>query len=123
MKQLKHMFLSLGLVMLYTMLVSFAPQAGHTGEEHASTSTDKGQFTYVKAMSVAVHPSEGETAFESLTQVPGNTGEDTSTTQWAFVRPADILIENALRQYDGFAVNLLVNHRKTDLLFPFHNFW
>jgi len=35
----------------------------------------------------------------------------------------EFLTESENTQYTKFAINLLINYRKTDLIFPFHYFW
>jgi hypothetical protein len=35
----------------------------------------------------------------------------------------EFLIETESSQYTKFSINLLINYRKTDLIFPFHYFW
>jgi hypothetical protein len=41
----------------------------------------------------------------------------------AFTNAFEFLTESENTQYTKFAINLLINYRKTDLIFPFHYFW
>jgi len=35
----------------------------------------------------------------------------------------NLLVLATIRQYDGHWANLLIRHRKANLIFPFHSFW
>ncbi|WP_339842150.1 hypothetical protein [uncultured Maribacter sp.] len=35
----------------------------------------------------------------------------------------EVLFNSKYKQYQNYANTLLIRHRKTDLIFPFHNFW
>ena len=35
----------------------------------------------------------------------------------------EVAFNSRFKQYENYANNLLIRHRKSDLIFPFHNFW
>lgn len=35
----------------------------------------------------------------------------------------EVLFNSKYKQYENYANTLLIRHRKSDLIFPFHNFW
>jgi len=42
---------------------------------------------------------------------------------WAFVRANELLFESKYIQYAAFTCAILINLRKTDIIFPFQYFW
>lgn len=42
---------------------------------------------------------------------------------WAITNSLEALFETIFSQYSRFSTNTLINHRKSDIIFPFHYFW
>jgi len=42
---------------------------------------------------------------------------------WDNVKPNEVLFYSRFKQYRIYFNTLLIRHRKSDLIFPFHNFW
>ena len=42
---------------------------------------------------------------------------------WVINKVTEQLIETAYSQYVSFSINFLIQHRKKDIIFPFHYFW
>ncbi len=39
------------------------------------------------------------------------------------IKSYEVLFNSRFKQYANYANTLLIRHRKSDLIFPFHNFW
>ena len=42
---------------------------------------------------------------------------------WAVICSNDLLFNAKFKQYKDLLKTILIRHRKSDLIFPFHNFW
>ncbi|WP_111709412.1 hypothetical protein [Lutibacter citreus] len=42
---------------------------------------------------------------------------------WETVVSSELIFKNKYRQYKNYFKNVLIRNRKSDLIFPFHNFW
>lgn len=42
---------------------------------------------------------------------------------WSVTKTIEQLFEAELAQYFNFSINFLIQHRKTDIIYPFHYFW
>jgi hypothetical protein len=42
---------------------------------------------------------------------------------WVTNKVAEKLLETEFCQYTSFSINFLIEHRKKDIIFPFHYFW
>lgn len=42
---------------------------------------------------------------------------------WAIIKTTEQLILTKFSQYTTFSGNILINHRKSDIIFPFNYFW
>jgi hypothetical protein len=42
---------------------------------------------------------------------------------WAVIKTTEQFYESVFSQYTSFSLNVLIHHRKTDIIFPFHYFW
>lgn len=122
MKNFKNIVSSVSLLLLYFALGSFTAQAEVSYNYADSSQETEHRSSVVKANTLGLHSTESETVVENLTNPTSSSDEDNSSGQWAFLKPADTRIVHALKQYLDFAVDLRIANRKTDLLFPFHDF-
>jgi hypothetical protein len=42
---------------------------------------------------------------------------------WVINKATEQLLETEFCQYTSFSINFLIEHRKKDIIFPFHYFW
>ena len=42
---------------------------------------------------------------------------------WVTLYSSELLFKNKYKQYQNYFKTLLIRNRKSDLIFPFHNFW
>ncbi|UMB55129.1 hypothetical protein MKD41_06540 [Lutibacter sp. A64] len=42
---------------------------------------------------------------------------------WVSLYSSELLFKNKYKQYQNYFKTLLIRNRKSDLIFPFHNFW
>ena len=69
------------------------------------------------------HTKHSETSFNNYNNLPGPGFENKLSGFYAFLKAREQLIESEFSQYTTFAEAVLINQRKSDLIFPFHYFW
>jgi len=69
------------------------------------------------------HISQSEISVENYSNQPTLNFKNPFNTLWVHAETTEQLFESVIAQYISIAKNLLINYRKSDLIFPFHYFW
>jgi hypothetical protein len=67
--------------------------------------------------------SQSESSGNSFKNLPVLNFKNPFTGLWAIIKITEQFLETEFSQYKYFARNILINHRKSDIIFPFHYFW
>ena len=69
------------------------------------------------------HTSQSESSVNNLNNLPAPNLKNSFTEFWGIVKATEQLIESEFSQYISNSRKILINHRKSDIIFPFHYFW
>lgn len=69
------------------------------------------------------HTSESESLVSSYEELPSLGFKNPFAGFLAANTPSERLIVNQLHKYTSYSKNILVNYRKSDIIFPSHYFW
>jgi hypothetical protein len=69
------------------------------------------------------HTSQTESSVNSFNNLPAPKFQNPFKEFWANTQVTEQLIETAFSQYSHMSRNFLIQHRKEDIIFPFHYFW
>lgn len=69
------------------------------------------------------HNFQSESSINSYNNLPVQNIKEQFTDSWADFNVSERLIESEYSQYLIFTRNILINYRKSDIIFPFHYFW
>lgn len=86
---------------------------------------DNKQKEYVSTTSkvLFIHTQQYESLQSNLTEYSLPTFESPDNLFWLISNSNELLFNSKFKQYNNYLKNILIRHRKSDLIFPFHNFW
>lgn len=83
-----------------------------------------GQKEYLTTFKVLTpHTEQSEVLFSGLTEYPSPDYNLSYKGFWIISTYGEVLFSALFKQYKSHFKTLLIRHRKSDLIFPFHNFW
>jgi hypothetical protein len=72
---------------------------------------------------IFLHTSNSEISVKDCNNLPVPKFKNYFTGLEAFLKATDLLYGSEYSQYTTFTRTFLINHRKSDIIFPFHYFW
>ncbi len=69
------------------------------------------------------HTPKSANSVNTLTTLSVLTLENPLHQLWIISKVTEQLFETEYSQYSRFSINFLIQHRKKDIIFPFHYFW
>ncbi|TLP80235.1 hypothetical protein [Maribacter sp. ACAM166] len=69
------------------------------------------------------HAQESQICSVNLAEFVAPNYESHSKGFWVVLKSSELLFNARFKQYIIYSKTLLIRHRKSDLIFPFHNFW
>ena len=69
------------------------------------------------------HTSQSESSLNSFNNLPVPNFKNSFTGLWAIINASEQLFQTNFVQYSTFSRNLLIRHRKSDIIFQFNYFW
>lgn len=86
---------------------------------------DNKQQEYVSATSkvLFIHTQQYETSLSNLTEYSLPSFESANNLFWLISNSNELLFNSKFKQYQNHLKTILIRHRKSDLIFPFHYFW
>lgn len=111
------------LIAIYCFAVNavFNPPVSSDHESHHTTEQE--QFLAVISSSLFCDTSPSESSVNSFNTIPVPGFNPLFNKHGSIVRSIEKLFESEFTQYCNFSINLLIQHRKSDIIFPFHYFW
>jgi hypothetical protein len=87
------------------------------------SSSSKGDLVSGFAAKLFCETSQLESSVNNYTSAPVPNFKNPTNGVWAIFKTTEQLFESTYSQYTRISRNFLIQHRKTDLIFPFHYFW
>ena len=67
--------------------------------------------------------SQSENSVNNYNKLPTPNFKKSYNEHWSVTQTTEHLFKTAFTQYTNISIKFLINHRKTDIIFPFHYFW
>ena len=67
--------------------------------------------------------SQSESSVNNYNNLPVPSFKNPFSGLWAITKTTEQLFKTAFSQYTNISRNFLIQHRKSDIIFPFHYFW
>jgi hypothetical protein len=90
---------------------------------HSNTTTSQEQYFSDFSTKLFCHTSPSESLVNNYINQPVPSFKNPFNGLWAIAKTTEQLFETAFSQYTNISRNFLIQHRKTDIIFPFHYFW
>ncbi|MCB0427573.1 MAG: hypothetical protein KDD16_09750 [Mangrovimonas sp.] len=123
MKKKNNILGALFLISIYCFGIGFSAQktASHyelieTGNKHEK------QFSSL-SNALCFHTQTSETVLSGITEYASPNFNQNFEGFWAITFSTELRLYALFKQYKTYFKTILVRYKKTDLIFPFHNFW
>lgn len=94
----------------------------HIDAQQTSTASQE-QFISDLSSKLFYHTTKSESSVSNYNSLPSKIVKTGFSGLWTSLKKPEQLYKSAFTQYATFSTNLLIEHRKTILIFPFHYFW
>jgi hypothetical protein len=91
------------------------------GQKYPTSSQEK--FISDFSAKLFYHSSKSESSANNFNNLPDPKLKNPTAGFWATVKATEKLFETSFSQYTFFSRKILINSRKSDIIFPFHYFW
>jgi len=111
------------LVALYLVAIGVSANShASSAQQNSSQGQQQSSFSTTNA-AVLYHTSQIEIAGVNTVVLASKNFKPQLEKLWALAIASETLFTTEQTQYAVFSSNLLINIRKSDLIFPFHYFW
>lgn len=111
------------LTAIYCMAVGISTRTIAHANVPMSATSEQAAFVANDLPALLSHAPKAEQTTNTFSSFPTPSFEKSIDHYWAFGHVAERIFHAVFVQYSRFYVTLLIQHRKADLLFPFHYFW
>ncbi|WP_067148051.1 hypothetical protein [Pseudotamlana agarivorans] len=112
------------LVTIYCFGLSFSiPKTPFSYNQSIETDTTHEKAFTSASNTLCFHTPVSETTFSGITENLSFKLNQDFESFWAVILPNEWRLYANFKQYQTYFKNILLRYRKTDLIFPFHNFW
>jgi hypothetical protein len=95
----------------------------YLGTHNVSTNTEKATFSTTASKVFYTHTQQSDNSISELVEFSLLNSELSSDDIIAITYSNKLEFNSKFKQYKIYLNNTLIRHRKSDLIFPFHNFW
>lgn len=111
------------LTAIYCFAIVFvAKTVAHFDFKDISTSSQE-KITSDFSTKLFCHTSQSESSVNNINNLPTPNLKKPFNGLWVITKTIEQLFETAFSQYTNISRNFLIQHRKSDIIFPFHYFW
>lgn len=101
-------------------VVANLPISSDYGNHHT---TKQEQYLAIISNSLFCHTAQLENSVNGFNNFPVPNFKNLFDKHWSITQSIEQLFESAFTQYFNFSINVLIRHRKSGIIFPFHFFW
>jgi hypothetical protein len=124
---LKNTYRILGatfLTILYSFVLGFSAHSISNNQIQNSKITENEKyFSSLSTNHSFCSVLETESSVKTLTTFSVITLKKLFYELWVINKATEKLLKTEFSQYTSFSINFLIQHRKKDIIFPFHYFW
>jgi len=89
----------------------------------SNSTTTQEQYFSDFSTKLFCHTTLTESSVNNYNNLPASSSKNPFNGLLAVTKTTEQLFETAFTQYTNISRNFLIQHRKTDIIFPFHYFW
>lgn len=108
---------------LYCQAIGAVTKAlSHIDSQQTSTASQE-QLISDLSTKLFYHTTKSESSVSNYSSLPSKIVKTSFGGLWTTLKKPENLYKSAFTHYATLSTNLLIEHRKTALIFPFHYFW
>lgn len=112
------------LTILYSFVLGFvATSTIEYGLQSKQNTDQEKYFSSISTNYAFSYAPESTTSVDSITTFSVLSFKSLIYEFWTINKATEQLLETEFSQYTSFSINFLIQHRKKDIIFPFHYFW
>ncbi len=112
------------LTILYSFVLGFVVTSTiKYGVQSKKTNEQEKYFSSISTNYAFSYTPESTTSVDNITTFSVLTLKNPLYQLWVISKATEQLLETEFSQYTSFSINFLIQHRKKDIIFPFHYFW
>lgn len=111
------------LTVIYFFGVSFASNSHLSSDYGTQETTDQEQYQTTFSTSLFCHTSQSENLVNSFNSIAFPNFKNPFSELSGTNKAIEHFFSVAFTQYDHFLIHFLIQHRKSEILYPFHYFW
>jgi len=111
------------LTAIYCFAISVVTKSLTHSDFHSNSTTSQEQYFSDFSTKLFCHTSQSESSTNNYINQPVPSFKNPFNGLWAIAKITEQIFETAFSQYTHISRNFLIQHRKTDIIFPFHYFW
>jgi len=124
MKSPNQIYRVLLLVTIYCFgLYSSANSLPFANEVIVEQNNEHKEYFTASSKVLSPHSQQSEVSINDVTESATPNYKLPFTDVAIILRSTEVLFISSYKQYERYANTLLIRHRKSDLIFPFHSFW
>ncbi|MDO6472364.1 hypothetical protein [Maribacter sp. 1_MG-2023] len=124
MKSINNIFKVLLLVTIYCFgIYSSANTLPFSNEVVINLSNNKQSLFKESTKTLSPHAQQSEISVSDVAEVSSPNYKLPFTSLISHINNSELRFAARIKQYQLFANTLLIRHRKSDYIFPFHSFW
>lgn len=111
------------LAAIYCFVVSAVTNLSISSDHGNHQTTEQEQYLATISNNLFCHTSQSESSVNSFNNFPGPNLDKLFDNLWSLANSKEGVWEAQFIQYSNYSLNLLIQHRISDLIYPFHYFW
>lgn len=100
-----------------------ANSSAYFSEQNVVKDNKKTEYLSSTSKVLFIHTQQYESLHSNLTEYSLTTFESPDNLFWLISNSNELLFNSKFKQYNNYLKTILIRQRKSDLIFPFHNFW
>lgn len=111
------------LTAIYCFAIGVVTKSLAHSDFNNNSTTSQEQYFSDFSTKLFCHTSQSESSVNNYINQPVPSFKNPLNGLWAIAKITEQLFETAFSQYSNISRNFLIQHRKSDIIFPFHYFW
>ena len=124
MKSVKHIIQVFLLIIIYCFgIYNSANIIPFSNDNKLEQNHGNKEYLIASAKILSPHSQQSEVSISGVTEYPTPDFKLSFSVLPIISKSSELLLNSIFKQYRCYFKNLLIRNRKSDLIFPFHNFW
>jgi hypothetical protein len=111
------------LTAIYCFAIGVVTKSLTYSDFKGNSTTSQEQYLSNFSTKLLCHTPQSESSVNNYNSPSASSFKNPFNGLWAICKTTEQLFETAFSQYTNISENFLIQHRKADIIFPFHYFW